>query len=89
MAEQTQIQTDAPSSCPIFDVLPKKDKKMILDAFNLAVGLSERANLPEVEIFQLLEDVIDGRDADEVLAEMKRTGEKPKTLEEVKAELGF
>ncbi len=85
MAEQTQ--TDAPPSCPTFNALPEKEQKMILDAFNLAVGMAERANLPEVELFQLLEDVIDGRAADEVLAEMKRTGEKPKSWDEFEKEL--
>ena len=87
MAEHTQ--TEAPPSCPTFDGLPEKEKKMILDAFNLAVGLAERANLPEVELFQLLEDVIDGRIADEVLAEMEQTGEKPVPWEKVKENLGL
>ena len=87
MAEHTQ--TEAPPLNGIFETLPSKDQKMILDAFNLAVGLAERAGLLDEEIFQLFEDVIDGRDIEEARAEMQRTGEKPKSLEEVKAELGF
>lgn len=86
---EEQVLTDAPPSCPIFNALPEKEQKMILDAFNLAVGLAERAGLPEVEYFQLLEDVIDGRIADEVLAEMERTGEKPVPWEDVKDRLGL
>lgn len=84
-----QVQTEAPPSCPTFEALPKKDQKMILEAFNLAVGLSERAKLPECELFQLLEDVIDGRVADEVLAEMERTGEKPVPWDDIKKREGL
>ncbi len=78
---------DAPPSCPVVDALPKKEQKILLNAFNLAVGLAERAGIPEEEMFQLLEDVIDGRAADEALAEMERTGKKPKSWLEFEKEL--
>ena len=61
----------------------KKEQKILLNAFNLAVGLAEKAGIPEEEIFQFLEDVIDGRAADEAPAEMERTGEKPVPWEKV------
>jgi len=86
MAEQ--VYTDASALCPTFDALPEKDQKMILDAFNLAVGLAERTGLPEVELFQLLEDVIDGHAINRARAEMEQDGGKPKTLETLKEELG-
>lgn len=71
--------TDVPPSCPTVDALPEKEQQILFNAFNLAVGLAERAGIPEAEIFQLVEDVIDGRAVDEALAEMERTGEKPKS----------
>ena len=85
MAENTK--TDAPPSCPTVDALPKKEQKILLNAFNLAVGLAEKAGIPEEEIFQFLEDVIDGRAANEARAEMERTGEKPVPWENVKEDL--
>ena len=87
MAENTKA--DAPPSCPTVDALPEKDQKMLLNAFNLAVSLAERVGIPEAELFQLLEDVIDGRAVDEARAEMERTGEKPVPWEKVKEDLGL
>lgn len=87
MAEIEKMKDEAPSSCPTVDALPEKDQQMLIGAFKLAVGLAERTGIPETEMFQLLEDVIDGRAADEALAEMKRTGEKPKSWETFEKEL--
>ena len=84
-----QTHTDVPPSCLTFDRLPKKVQKALLDIFNRAVETAKISGLPEEEIFQLLEDVIDGRDAREAIEEMERTGEKPVPWEKVKKDLGL
>lgn len=57
--------------------------------------IDEPANLPDGTELYLLpiseedEDLLDLEEANKVLKEMKRTGEKPLPLAEVKAELGL
>lgn len=46
-------------------------------------------NLEDLALIEKLEDQIDVREAKKVLAEMKRTGEKPKPLAQVRKELGL
>lgn len=87
MSKETHI--DTPPSCPTFDKLPKKSQKTLLDTFNRAVEMAEKSGLPEEEIFQLLEDVVDTRTVKRVKAEMERTGEKPIPWEKAKKDLGL
>ena len=81
MAENTK--TDAPPSCPTVDGLQKKRTKDIAQCIQLGCWISRKSWDIEEEIFQFLEDVIDGRAADEAPAEMERTGEKPVPWEKV------
>lgn len=85
MAEHTRI--DAPPSCPTFESLEKKEQEMLFDVFGKAIELAEKAGLPEAEIFQFFEDVIDVRASEQILDEMERTGEKALSLEEFEKEL--
>ena len=82
-------QTDAPPTCPTFERLPEKTQKALLDIFDRAVEMAEKAGLPEEEIFQFLEDTIDGRAVQEARAERERTGGKPIPWEKVKEGLGL
>lgn len=86
MAEQIST-TDAPLSCPTLEKLSQKEQEMLFDAFEKAIELAEKAGFSEAEIFQFFEDVIDVRASERVLDKMERTGEKPMTLEEFKAEV--
>ncbi len=86
MAEQIST-TDAPLSCPTLEKLTEKEQEMLFDAFEKAIELAEKAGFSEAEIFQFFEDVIDVRASEQVLDKMERTGEKPMTLKEFKAEV--
>ena len=84
-----KLQTDAPPTCPTFVRHPEKTQKALLDIFDRAIEMAEKAGLPEEEIFQFLEDTIDGRAVQEARAESERTGEKPIPLEKVIKDLGL
>ena len=86
MAKQIST-TDAPPSCPTLEKLSKKEQEMLFDAFEKAIVLAKKAGFSVAEIFQFFEDVIDVRASERVLDKMEKTGEKPMTLEEFKAEV--
>ena len=80
---------DVPESCPTIVRQPENVQKELWEAFESAVVKAQKQGIPEEEIFQFLEDVIDNRAADQALKEMERTGEKPIPWEEVKKEVGL
>ena len=84
MAVSTPI--DVPESCPTIVRKPKNIQKELWEAFENAVVKAQKQGIPEEEIFQFLEDVIDNRVADQTLKEMERTGGKPIPWEKVKKE---
>ena len=75
MAVSTPI--DVPESCPTIAKKPENIQKELWEAFESAVVKAQKQGIPEEEIFQFLEDVIDNQVADQTLKEMERTGEKP------------
>ncbi len=87
MAISTPI--DVPESCPTIAKKPKNIQKELWKAFENAVVKAQKQGIPEEEIFQFLEDVIDNRAADQALKEMEQTGEKPISWEKVKGEAGL
>ena len=82
------IRIDAPLSCPTIAKKPEHVQKALWKAFESAVVKAQKQGIPEEEIFQFLEDVIDNQAADQALKEMKRTGERPISWEKVKKEAG-
>ena len=84
-----KLQADAPPSCPTFEALPEDQQKALSAAFDRAVSLAKEAGLPESEIFQFVEDVLDLQSIDEARAEAERTGEKPVPLSKMKKGLGL
>jgi prevent-host-death family protein len=52
-------------------------------------GVAAIISMEDLALLEAFEDRADIRAARKVLAEMKRTGEKPIPLEQVKKELGF
>ena len=80
---------DVPESCPTIARQPKNIQKELWEAFESAVVKAQKQGIPEEEIFQFLENVIDNRAADQALKEMERTGEKPIPWEKVKKEAGL
>ena len=87
MAISTSI--DVPESCPTIVRQPENVEKELWEAFESAVIKAQKQGIPEEEIFQFLEDVIDNRAADQALKEMERTGEKSISWEKVKKEAGL
>ena len=83
------ILTDVPESCPTIARQPENVQRELREAFESAVVKAQKQGIPEEEIFQFLEDVIDNRVADQALQEMERTGEKPISWEKVKKEAGL
>ena len=79
--------TDAPPSCPTLEKLSEQEQETLFDAFEKAIQLAKKAGLPEAEMFQFLEDVIDIRASEKVLDKMEQTGESPMPLEEFKRKL--
>ena len=79
--------TDAPPSCPTLEKLSEKEQETLFDAFEKAIQLAKKAGLPEAEMFQFLEDVIDIRASEKVLDKMEQTGESPMSLEEFERKL--
>ena len=63
--------------------------KELWEAFETAIVKAQKQGIPEEEIFQFLEDMIDNRAADQAVKEMERTGEKPIPWEKVKKEAGL
>lgn len=84
MAVSTPI--DVPESCPTIGKKPENIQRELWEAFESAVMKAQQQGIPEEEIFQFLEDVIDNRVADQTLKEMERTEEKPIPWEKVKKE---
>ena len=80
------ILIDVPESCPTIAGKPKNVQRELWEAFENAVVKAQKQGIPEEEIFQFLEDVIDNRAADQAVKEMERTGEKPIPWEKVKKE---
>lgn len=87
MAVSTLI--DVPESCPTIARQPENVQRELREAFETAIVKAQTQGIPEEEIFQFLEDVIDNRAADQALQEMERTGEKPIPWEKVKKEAGL
>ena len=87
MAVSTPI--DVPESCPTIVRQPKNIQKELWEAFENAVVKAQKQGIPEEEIFQFLEDVIDNQAADQALKEMEQTGKKPISWEKVKKEAGL
>ena len=87
MAVSTPI--DVPESCPTIVRQPKNIQKELWEAFENAVVKAQKQGIPEEEIFQFLEDVIDNRAADQALKEMEQIGKKPISWEKVKKEAGL
>lgn len=83
------IRIDAPLSCPTIAKKPENVQRELWKAFERAVVKAQKQDIPEEEIFQFLEDVIDNRAADQALKEMERTGERPIPWEKVKKEAGL
>ena len=83
------ICVDVPLSCPTIAKKPESVQRELWEAFERAVVKARQQGIPEEEIFQFLEDVIDNRVADHVLKEMERTGEKPIPWASVKKEAGL
>ena len=83
------ILTDVPESCPTIAKQPKNIQRELWEAFEIAVVKAQKQGIPEEEIFQFLEDVIDNRAADQAIKEMERTGEEPIPWEKVKKEAGL
>ncbi len=87
MAVSTPI--DVPESCPTIGKKPENIQRELWEAFESAVVKAQKQGIPEEEIFQFLEDVIDNRAADQTIEEMERTGEKPISWAKVKEEAGL
>ena len=87
MAVSTPI--DVPESCPTISKKPENIQRELWKAFENAVVKAQKQGIPEEEIFQFLEDVIDNRAADQALKEMERTGKKPISWAKVKKEAGL
>ena len=85
----TSIHMDVPLSCPTIAKQPEKIQRELWEAFENAVVKAQKQGIPEEEICQFLEDVIDSRAADQALKEMERTGERPVSWEKVKKEAGL
>ncbi len=83
------ILTDVPESCPTIVRQPENVQRELREAFEIAVVKAQKQGIPEEEIFQFLEDVIDNRAADQALKEMERTGKKSIPWEKVKGEAGL
>ena len=87
MADSTPI--DVSESCPTIVRQPENIQRELWEAFESAVVKAQKQGIPEEEIFQFLEDVIDNRAANQALKEMECTGEKPIPWEKVKKEAGL
>ena len=81
--------TDVPESCPTIAKKPENIQRELWEVFESAVAKAQKQGIPEEEIFQFLEDVIDNQAADQALQEMERAGEKPIPWEKVKKEAGL
>ena len=87
MAEHVHI--DVQESCPIVAGKPEAVQQALWDVFEKAVALAEAHGIPEAEVFQFLEDVIDHRASERSVAEMENEGKKPASLDDVERDLGL
>ncbi len=83
------ICIDVPLSCPTIAKKPENVQRELWEAFESAVDKARKQGIPEEEIFQFLEDVIDNRAADHALKEMERTGKQPIPWKKIKKEIGL
>ncbi|MYD60240.1 MAG: hypothetical protein F4W91_04315 [Gemmatimonadetes bacterium] len=87
MAISTPI--DVPESCPTIAKKPENVQRELWEAFETAIVKAQKQGIPEEEIFQFLENVIDNRAADQAVKEMEQIGKKPIPWEKVKKEAGL
>ena len=83
------ICIDVPLSCPTIAKKPENVQRELWETFESAVDKARKQGIPEEEIFQFLENVIDNRAADHALKEMKRTGKQPIPWKKIKKEIGL